>query len=381
VGGGKSYCSVNRALNYMASGCRVVSNIKLAGWSEFCGAFCPSSPVVEYLRDTCHWTYQPGQYIYIPFSDMAESPTWISRVPAGPDRKHRNLLIIDEATDLFDAFDREKVRGNDGARDLFRFLRLSRHVHVDVLFIAQDLSAINSRLRGLVSFIWRATNLAEFRLPFFKMKYPCATKFLLQQFDRRGTAEVDRVKVRKNPKIFACYQSEAFNGDVGISSDGVVIADGRIIETKGKKKMNMFERIAGIAALVVLGMVCVSCRRLEGILKKLADRPQVAAVYPGVAVAATKEKPPSMIVREFVPFERIEPRWSLSTAGFRVYDPEIQTGYTIDGVPHYAGARVPEGVVLAVGQDTITVKRESGGELTIIRLVGAVAQSSGNGAK
>jgi hypothetical protein len=366
----------------MASGCRVVSNIKLSGWSEFCGAFCPSSPVVEYLRDTCHWTYQPGQYIYIPFADMAESPTWISRVPAGPDRKHRNLLIIDEATDLFDAFDREKVRGNDGARDLFRFLRLSRHVHVDVLFIAQDLAAINSRLRGLVSFIWRATNLAEFRLPFFKIKYPCATKFLLQQFDRRGTAEVDRVKVRKNPRIFACYQSEAFNGDVGISSDGVVIADGRIIETKGVKKMNMFERVAGIAALLLLGFVCMACRRLEGTLKQLASRPQVAAVSAAIPLAmAVEKKASAMIVREFVPFERSTPRWSMSSAGFRVYDPIILTGWLVDGVAHYVGARVTDGVVLAVGQDTITVKLESGGERTIIRLVGAVAQSSENGSK
>ena len=158
VGGGKSFNSVRRMMAYMARGGRCCSNILLTDYDVSVGDFLPSSPVLPYLR-SIGWEYQKGQYTYIPFEVMVSDPTWIKLVPGGIDRNHRTLLVVDEATDLFDSLDGGRLRVDSSYREIFHFLRLSRHVHVDVLFVVQDIQSINTRLRGLVSYIWRSTDM------------------------------------------------------------------------------------------------------------------------------------------------------------------------------------------------------------------------------
>lgn len=247
VGGGKSFNSVRRMMAYMARGGRVCANIRLAGYDDSSGDLSPDSPVRDYLR-SLGWEYQPRQYIYIPFDEMVRDFEWIKKVPAGLDRMHRTFLVVDEATDLFDTLDGSKLRSDSDYREIFHFLRLSRHVHVDVLFIAQDIESINRRLRGLVSGIWRSTDMKNFRLPVLKIRFPFDL-FLLQLFDRTGKYETRREWLQKDPRIFDLYESEAFNQSLTVKWDGVAIRpeDGRI--RKGKKKMSIIERVLLFASL------------------------------------------------------------------------------------------------------------------------------------
>lgn len=245
VGGGKSYNSVRRMMAYMARGGRVCANIRLTGWDDSSNDLAADSPVRDYLR-SIGWNYQPKQYIYIPFDEMVKDFEWIKRVPAGLDRMHRTFLVVDEATDLFDTLDGMKLKTDSEYREIFHFLRLSRHVHVDVLFIAQDIESINKRLRGLVSGIWRSTDMKNFRLPVLKIKFPFDL-FLLQLFDRTGRYETRREWLKKDVRIFGLYESEAFNQSLTVKWDGVAIQDGAIKEVK--KKMNMLERLLLIVSL------------------------------------------------------------------------------------------------------------------------------------
>ena len=241
VGGGKSYNSVRRMMAYMARGGRCCSNILLSGYDVSRGAFDSSSPVLPYLR-SIGWEYQQGQYVYIPFEDMVKDFTWIQRVPAGFDRQHRTLLVVDEATDLFDSLDGGRLRIDSQYREIFHFLRLSRHVHVDVLFIAQDLSSINTRLRGLVAYIWRSTDMKQFRLAKLKIKFPFDL-FMLQQFDRTGKFEVRRDWVKKDPNVFNLYESEAFNNSLSVKWDGVSVDMEKGRQLKKGKKMTIFQKL------------------------------------------------------------------------------------------------------------------------------------------
>ncbi|MBR1922116.1 MAG: hypothetical protein IJ829_09015, partial [Kiritimatiellae bacterium] len=244
VGGGKSYNSVRRMMSYMALGGRVCSNIRLTGYSDETKDLSADSPVIGYLKNI-GWNYQPGQYTYISFAEMVENPLWIKKIPAGQDRSHRTLLVVDEATDLFDSLDGGRLRTDSLYREIFHFLRLSRHVHVDVLFIAQDIKSINSRLQGLVGGFWRATDMRNFRLPKLKIRFPFDI-FLLQQFDRTGKYETRREWVKKDKRIFALYESEAFNNSLSVKWDGVAIKDGTI---KEERHMNKLERILLLVAL------------------------------------------------------------------------------------------------------------------------------------
>ena len=248
VGGGKSYNSVRRMMSYMASGGRCCSNILLSGYDPSTRSFSSSSPVLSFLV-SIGWNYQPGQYTYIPFEVMVSDSTWIQRVPAGIDRNKRTLLVIDEATDLFDTLDGGRLRADSAYREMFHFLRLSRHVHVDVLFVVQDLASINTRLRGLVSYIWRSTDMKKFRLAKIKVPFPFDL-FMLQQFDRSGKYEVRREWVKKDARVFDLYESEAFNNSLSVKWDGVSVDMEKGRQKKeGIKKMSKFQMLLLLAAL------------------------------------------------------------------------------------------------------------------------------------
>lgn len=252
VGGGKSYNSVRRMMAYMARGGRVCSNILLTGYNQDSKDFVEDSPVLPFLR-SIGWNYQKGQYTYIPFDEMVRNPFWIQQVPAGVDRDHRTLLVVDEATDLFDSLDGGRLRSDSAYREIFHFLRLSRHCHTDVLFIAQDIAAINTRLKGLVAFIWRSTDMKKFRLPKLRIPFPFDL-FMLQQFDKSGKYEVKREWVKKDPRVFTLYESEAFNNSLSVKWDGVSISmdQGQIKE--GRKKMTKLQLLLLFLALGMSGV-------------------------------------------------------------------------------------------------------------------------------
>lgn len=260
VGGGKSYNSVRRMMAYMARGGRVCSNILLSGYNKDSKDFDEDSPVLPFLR-SIGWNYQKGQYTYIPFDEMVKNPLWIQQVPAGVDRYHRTLLVVDEATDLFDSLDGGRLRSDSAYREIFHFLRLSRHCHTDVLFIAQDIAAINTRLKGLVSFIWRSTDMKKFRLPKLRIPFPFDL-FMLQQFDKSGKYEVKREWVKKDSRVFTLYESEAFNNSLSVKWDGVSISMEKGQINEGKKKMTKLQLLL---LFLALGMSVVSLFQLSSI--------------------------------------------------------------------------------------------------------------------
>lgn len=226
VGGGKSFCSVRRMCSYMAQGGRCASNIRLTGWDDQAGDLSEDSPVRPFLR-SLGWEYQPKQYLYIPFDEMTQNPLWYEKIPMGESRDRRTLCVVDEATDLFDTLDGGKLRSDSSYRQLFHFLRLSRHAHIDVLFICQDIAAINSRLRALVANVWRSTDMRHFNIGVFKLGFPFDV-FLLQLFDRTGKYKISQEFVRKDQRVFGLYESETFGGCLGVKWDGVAVRNGRI---------------------------------------------------------------------------------------------------------------------------------------------------------
>lgn len=280
VGGGKTFGATRRMCEYCIRGGVVATNILFKGFDQSSGTFAADSPFVKYLKSR-GWQYQDGQYTYISYDDMCDSADWFTRVKGGSSRDRRTLLVIDEATDLFDTLDRNKLSQDSIYRELFKFLRLSRHAHIDVLFICQDFFSINSRLRGLVGAIWKSTDMQHFRLPTFHVPLPFNC-FMLQKFDRSGKLELYREFIAKDARIFGIYESEAFHDALGISFSGVV-GDGRIT---GGKKMTRFQKIALFIAVLLSAFAVFRLvkqdkqlqsisKQLEDISKEQKDRPVV----------------------------------------------------------------------------------------------------------
>ncbi len=311
VGGGKSYSSVKRMCNYMANGGVVVTNILFSGYDVDNETFADDAPLLVYLRNRYKWEYQPKQYIYISFDEMCTLPAWFRRVPGGVSRDKRTFLCIDEATDLFDTLDRGKLNNDSIYRELFRFLRLSRHAHIDVLFVCQDLNAINSRLRGLVSFIWRSTDMKNFRIGGLRLALP-VNCFLLQQFDRTGKFELRREFVAKEQSVFSLYQSEAFHDALGITFSEPV-QNGHIVERK--RRMSKVERVLlyifFVLALLLLFKLISLDRKITYLSENLSQKSDFLAISENtsgvenlprkyVEIRSSQESPASSLKRVIV---------------------------------------------------------------------------------
>lgn len=310
VGGGKTFGATRRMCEYVLRGGVVCTNILFKGFDTATSTFDPGSPFLKYLKSR-NWQYQQGQYVYISFDEMCESDTWFERVPGGVSRTQRTLLCIDESTDLFDTLDRNKLSSNSGYRALFRFLRLSRHVHVDVLFICQDYFSINSRLRGLCGSIWKSTDMQNFRLPTFHIPLPINC-FLLQKFDRTGKLELYREFLQKDSRIFEIYESEAFHDALGISFSGV-IGNGRLEE----RKMTLFQKILLFVSLA-LALYCAFKlgsvgKRLDDLSSSFSSLP--ASAPPSETVVSQEESLPSPPVPVVLPDRFVRGEYDYSYCG------------------------------------------------------------------
>ncbi len=283
-GSGKSFYAVHKALQYMAQGGAVFSNIRLHGTEEIpavevtgltlievepSGArfavqkpkrtldryrLADDSNVRRVLLKEFKWIYQEGQFHYIDLDTMDDG--FLEAIPRGSASK-RILLILDEVNEWFDSLDGGKLKSDAKYREMFKFLRLSRHYHIDVLFLLQDFSTLNARLRGLCACMWKFTDMQKMRVPGVPFRFPFPW-FLWQQFDKSGKNALKTITWPKEQCVFDCYDSFCEFGAVGLAQ-GAFNSDftgkGRL-EKKGGKKMTMWDRVliaCGFVALLAFG--------------------------------------------------------------------------------------------------------------------------------
>jgi len=268
-GSGKSFWAVKTTLEYISSGGVVFSNIRLKGAQKISdeGIFRyglePSSPAITYLKKFMKWDYQEGQYSFIDLDQYDSS--FLSLIPYGSKEK-RILLILDEVNEWFDSLDRGKLTKDEKYRELFKFLRLSRHYHIDVVFLLQDFNTLNPRLRGLCAKIIEATDMQKMKIAGFPIPFPFPW-FLWKEYDNKGKNVLRSETWVKDQNIFDCYDSFCEVGSVGLS--------GQLVKTdfvngdstkKGKKKMSMFERCI---FYLVLGFMGFYLWRFSGDMQKM----------------------------------------------------------------------------------------------------------------
>ncbi len=267
-GSGKSFWAVKTTLEYIASGGVVFSNIRLKGSEKvsdegiFRFGLSKESPAIKYLKKYMKWDYQEGQYSFIDLDQYDSS--FLSLIPYGTQGK-RILLILDEVNEWFDSLDRGKLSKDEKYRELFKFLRLSRHYHIDVVFLLQDFNTLNPRLRGLCAKIIESTDMQKMKIAGFPIPFPFPW-FLWKEYDNKGKHVLRSETWVKDQNIFDCYDSFCEVGSVGLS--GQLVKTDFVNEQKkgGKKKMSFFEKSFLYLCIVGLG---VFLWRISGNFEKL----------------------------------------------------------------------------------------------------------------
>lgn len=247
IGGGKTYSAVLRMLSHMARGGCVVSNInlELLPWKNthklFRGTFNKqfnAKGCIEYLKEYFSWNYQEGQYRYIRNQDLSEHGV-ISKLPAGlPDLPV--LLVWDEGADFWDSEDRK-----DADREFLSLLRHSRKLGMDFIFVVQEFTELNKRIRNQTMYVWKFIDMATFRVPGLGLGVGwipmLKNQIRVLQFHRsayemkKGTLEpVYLGWLDKKQDIFSCYKTDALHTGIKVllgekvdfRGKGLIVSDG-----------------------------------------------------------------------------------------------------------------------------------------------------------
>jgi hypothetical protein len=383
IGGGKSLNATDRMMRYMASGGVVYTNMTLirhpwynqryahsmkefkldfvplgSYWSlsgmryvfdetglclcridEAGFAWANSCGFEAYLEDKFNWQYQKGQYNKLSNDDLQGELHAL--IPCGtPDKPV--LCVLDEAVDFFDTDDRGKAN-----REFLSFLRHSRKQSVDLIFIAQDFTELNKRIRNQTHFIWTFWDMQSFKIPGLRSTLPPPWKnmILCQQWNRNMTGGVlKRVWKPRDIGLFGCYRTdELFRALKSADGKTDFSGEGKIIQ--GEFRMKPLEKVALFACLLFSGLQFFSGGKNH----------QVESSAGGSAASAIPAKEDVFIPETTVLYGtfqrmRVNGNWK---------------SYRVDGIEYIPGQMTTAGTVLAVTDNHVHIRDDRGNDTFI----------------
>jgi len=188
IGGGKTYSSVLRMLDFWDNSGTVATNVAIK-WDE----------IKAHGEEFRGWKYDDRQKIVLDGDDqMRAFHRFLPRV---------SLAVLDEAHLWWNNRDWALTE-----RELLGFLTQSRKYQVDVIFITQASANLDKQFARLVSLVWRFRDMENWRVPGVGVGMPPGfNKYILQTgFDYGELREpVVRKWVTKDPKIFKLYDTNA----------------------------------------------------------------------------------------------------------------------------------------------------------------------------
>ena len=366
IGGGKSCLAIYRALKYCSEGGRVYMNMRLIGMVETYDIethkiqiyLPPDAPFCNVLRKRYKWEYQQGQYNFLIPEDMEEG--FQSAIPAGtPDKKV--LVVIDEVNEWFDTKDRSRINSSDDSyRRTLRFMRQSRKVYIDVIFILQVFGTLDNRIRDLIGFVWQCRDMQYFEVAGLNVGWALKRFFVWQKFYKDMRTPIAKPKwVAKDVSIFKCYDTtELFGDGLGVIPAGQVRTDfsglGRI--QKKVKSMNPLQ--VAILVICCLSSVATSFFILRGHGAAVGGG-GVRVVYVTNTVGVSSGR-----VQGDRETSRV--KWAALSYG-RAGD--LEWAYA-DGRMYKPGFRTDEGMVVSVDRYAIRLIADDGGERWIFHKEG-----------
>jgi len=356
LGGGKTLSAVRRMAEYVAAGGCVWTNITLQEWPWSCMERKRSYPGLRrYIQEVLGWEVQDGQINYF---DRETLGTFHRQVPRGTAAKPV-LVVFDEANEVFDSMDQQTT-----ARETLSFLRQSRKVRIDLLFIVQVFSTANKRLRDLAEFRYLCMDMTWRRLPGTFFWWPLAQVRKIQ-YDRFGNYLCSHW-FWKDGGLLGSYRTEEVYRDLGVKegvqTSFVAKGEGGVMSLRWKFAIVLL--CVFQAGQFVYTVISRAATKATHRGKELIAGVQPSPVSAAAPVAAPKEE------RQ----ERNEAQGSGLNAGD--YDVEFgrfswwsprpgRTTYLVSGVSYELGEWCPKGKVVFVSRNKIIVEQPGGRRLLI----------------
>lgn len=258
MGGGKSYAAVEMALKAAREGALVHTNLPLE--EDEWKALGLWEQVVILPRDPSRWIRFEKRIV-----DGEEVPVPCSDVITGGSEGRENLVVYDEASLVFRTKDQMKNR--DVHQPVFDLVALSRHVGLEIHFIAQDEANVSVELRRLAQTTIKCVKAAE-----IPMIGAFAAR-LFGDFKRilyKGMSKTPWMATwhRFNPAIGRAYKTHGMAQSVAMRVDATRKTKG--MDASAKKGILLFV----VAPLICIGMLVWAFMRAK---RDLYDAPKAKA--------------------------------------------------------------------------------------------------------
>ncbi len=290
VGGGKTYHAIkDNIAKQFAAGGLVATNIKLieTEWETFLPR--------RYSR-----RFLPDQIIHLDNEQVMEF--W-RHVPRAEEGSLPVMIVIDEASEYLDA----TMMRTEQTKEFLSYLRQSRKCGQDVIFISQDLSFLDKRIRRMVAKSYTFRDLSTCTIPVLQIKYPF-NKFAVNEWDRDGKLLLKTTTHWKDPEIYVLYDTRETFRDFGNIS-GKTKFDNKLLEgddLKTKEKVFLYGNVVLSLALLV---VLLDARRSDAALPTASAAPVAPAASGAVSNAVSVVELPEPVI-DNIP---------ISVVGGRVY--------------------------------------------------------------
>jgi len=280
VGAGKSYYACTRIIQHVLKGGTVVLSDNYAlKWEKV-------KRYAEWLDGT---QLEDDQVIVVP---AEETHRFHELTPQGTDELPV-MAVLDEAHMQLNSRD----WADKSKRSFFDWLTQSRHDDVDVVFITQHAHNIDKQIARLATYITNVRNMAMFKvlglgaIPWRK------NQFRINQYDQDGKTLLDAWYIKKDRRIFGCYESKSMRGK---HKRNGVIASKKTLQKKDTKKMKIYGIIGAVVLTLLIAAAVLYKMFGSGIMKgaveqttqRPIERPKEPPAPPVKPQASTKEKAP-----------------------------------------------------------------------------------------
>lgn len=234
LGSGKTFCAVSRAIRIVARGSWLVTNIEL------------KKPEVEdFFGRKLDWS----RYLYMGMAkdDLQKVETLPEWCPQGTEADPVTVMI-DECSEWIDAyFDGKKIIR------FMSWLRISRHLGIDIQLITQDEGLVQRRVRLVVGQVWRHSDGSKMRIPHIGLPLPAPWRwcFASRGFDRTGKVPLTNVKWENRDKqIWNCYHTTQLYERFGGEKVRSLLTEGE--DMKASEKIMLNGLLVAVVVVVIL---------------------------------------------------------------------------------------------------------------------------------
>ncbi|MFK5921651.1 MAG: zonular occludens toxin domain-containing protein [Verrucomicrobiota bacterium] len=228
IGGGKTYLAVVNTIEHLAAGGTAFTNI------EF-----DHDHVTRYLAARYGVEFDSKQLKSLPVADGLTD--WWKLVDWGS-LECPVLVTIDEGHLWYNAHKWKETQSKDG--DMLSFLTQSRKAGVDVIFITQDKTTMNSQFRKQSQVIWSAVNLKHITLPLIGKMF--GQIFVWVCRDAKSGLIMRRKFARFTMSVGRCYKTEAMLDSL---MQGMAQNQRARIKRRQVKKVSVLKRIIALLEL------------------------------------------------------------------------------------------------------------------------------------